>query len=110
MFQSDPVQPPHSVFRESHCCRLPDRGCPSITESAVEPPLDQPPSYRRSEPRRCLLRYGAAGETAHWSVPDEGLAERFSAPCLMVRQSVGADLTAPSRVTRRPVRWRTAPA
>lgn len=35
MFQLEPVQLDHSVFRDSHCCCEPDLTCPSIFVSAM---------------------------------------------------------------------------
>jgi len=39
MFQFAPFQPPHSVFREIHCCWGPEATLSSITESDIQPPL-----------------------------------------------------------------------
>ena len=42
MFQFDPVQLRHSLLREIHCCCEPESMLPSISESAIQPPLAQP--------------------------------------------------------------------
>ncbi len=79
MFQLAPDQPPHSVLREIHCCWVPGSTFPSILESAMNPPLAQPPSSSRRSPRTCIRRYGAACDTAQRSAPEAGVTERFSA-------------------------------
>jgi hypothetical protein len=104
MFQLDPVQLPISELRVSHCCCEPERTCPSILESAIRPPLDQPPSSRARLPRRCMRRYGAACDTAHRSVPPVGVTDRFSASrqkfCVALPPNQSASVcTAPLIVT-----------
>ncbi|ARZ67077.1 hypothetical protein SMD11_1416 [Streptomyces albireticuli] len=104
MFQVAPVQPANSLSRESHCCWVPDRTRPSISESARKPPLDQPPSSRSRSPRMCTRRSGAACETAQRFAPESGRTERFSAErqkfwvALPWNQSASAR-TAPRTVT-----------
>ncbi len=44
MFQLEPDQEPIRLFLARNCCWLPDWICPSILESEMKPPLDQPPS------------------------------------------------------------------
>jgi hypothetical protein len=80
MFQFEPDQLPHWSLRDSHCCCEPERTCPSIFESARNPPLDQPPSSSCMLPMTCIRRNGAAWETAQVSVPDGGRTAMFSAP------------------------------
>src|SRR5689334_17440592 len=115
MFQFEPVQLPHWVLRDNHCCWEPERTWPSITESAMKPPLDQPPSSSCRLPRTCILRYGAACDTAQRSLPPVGLTDRFSASrqkfCVALpwNQSASA-CTAPLIVTSsgdrpRPATW-----
>ena len=43
MFQLAPVQLPHSLLREIHCCCGPAPTLPSMSESDIHPPLAQPP-------------------------------------------------------------------
>ncbi len=56
MFQLDPFQLPSWELRVSHCCCDPERTCPSIFVSAMNPPLDQPPSLSSRSPRTCMRR------------------------------------------------------
>src|SRR5438034_4359321 len=63
MFQFPPRQLPNSVFRENHCCCEPESTCPSILQSAMKPPLDQPPSERRTSPFTCVRRIAVPCET-----------------------------------------------
>jgi hypothetical protein len=51
MFQFDPRHPPMWLLRANHCCCVPDRTVPSILQSAMNPPLDQPPSSSARSPR-----------------------------------------------------------
>src|ERR1051326_8745029 len=80
IFQLAPFHLPHSAFRESHCCCDPELTWPSILQSAMKPPLDQPPSQRFKSPLTCTRRSAVACETAQifmfWS--SVGLTERFS--------------------------------
>ena len=58
---------------------MPDWIWPSILESAMKPPEDQPPSESARLPRTCIRRYGAACDTAHRSRPPVGVTDRPSA-------------------------------
>ena len=70
MFQLAPVQLPHSLLREIHCCCGPAPTLPSMSESDIHPPLAQPPFWCRTmSPITCIRRKGAACETAHCIVP-----------------------------------------
>src|SRR5476649_821629 len=79
MFQPLPVQLPNCELRVNHCCCPPELTWLSIFESAMKPPLDQPPSSRTRLPRTCMRRNGEACETAHFSVPPLGTTAMFSA-------------------------------
>src|SRR5882724_5235148 len=78
-FQFDPLQLPIAELRVRNCCCEPDWICPSILESAMKPPDDQPPSESARLPRTCIRRYGAACDTAQRSSPSPGVTERPSA-------------------------------
>ena len=82
MFQFAPFQLPHSAFLENHCCCEPEFTWPSILQSAIKPPLDQPPSQRLRSPLTCTRRNAVACDTAQmlmfWSWV--GVTERFSTP------------------------------
>src|SRR5437899_4911256 len=80
MFHEPPFQLPHSVLRENHCCWDPEFTCPSIRESAMNPPLDQPPSHKFKAPLTCTRRIAVACETAQILVPPStvGVTLRFS--------------------------------
>jgi hypothetical protein len=80
MFQFAPVQLPHSVFREIHCCWGPAPTLPSIRSSDIQPPLAHPPFWWSTiSPRTCMRRNGTACETAHFMVPPVGVTEKPSA-------------------------------
>ena len=80
MFQLAPVQLPHSLLREIHCCCGPAPTLPSTSESDIHPPLAQPPFWWSTMlPRTCMRRNGTACETAHCMVPPVGVTEKPSA-------------------------------
>ena len=59
MFQLAPVQLPHSLLREIHCCCGPAPTLPSMSESDIQPPLAQPPFWCSTmSPRMCMRRKG----------------------------------------------------
>src|SRR6202789_3419844 len=77
MFQFAPVQLPHSLFLEIHCCCGPAPTLPSISESDIHPPLAHPPFWCSTiSPRTCIRRNGTACETAHCIVPPAGVIEK----------------------------------
>ena len=81
MFQLAPVQLPHSLLREIHCCCGPAPTLPSMTESDIQPPLAQPLFWWSTMlPRTCMRRNGTAWETAHCMVPPVGVTEKPSTP------------------------------
>src|SRR5688572_13082992 len=81
MFQFEPVQLPHCVLREIHCCCVAEFTFPSTSTSDIQPPLDQPLFWLSfMPPRTCMRRKGTAWETAHWMVPLLGSMEKPSAP------------------------------
>ena len=55
-FQFEPFHDPICELRVKNCCWDPDWICPSIFESAMNPPEDQPPSDRARFPRTCIRR------------------------------------------------------
>ena len=66
MFQLAPVQLPHSLLREIHCCCGPESTLPSMRVSDIQPPLAQPPFWWSTMlPSTCMRRKGTAWETAH---------------------------------------------
>src|SRR5215471_17872725 len=74
MFQFAPVQLPHSLLREIHCCCGPAPTFPSTIESDIQPPLAHPPFWCSTmSPFTCIRRNGAACETAHCIVPPLGV-------------------------------------
>src|SRR5712671_5714689 len=81
MFHAPPVQLPNAVFLESHCCWVPELVWPSIFESAMNPPLDHPPSDRFKSPLIWTRRNAVPWETAQISTCSScvGVTERFSA-------------------------------
>src|ERR1700677_1289248 len=50
MFHVPPVQVPTSEFLVNHCCCVPPSSLPSILQSAINPPLAQPPVERLTSP------------------------------------------------------------
>src|SRR5512141_1161951 len=80
MFQLAPVQVPHSLLRDNHCCCEPEFTRPSILQSAIKPPLDQPPSHRFRSPRTWTRRRAVACETAQMFTfsSSVGVTARFS--------------------------------
>src|SRR3954447_20373337 len=64
MFQFPPRQLPQSQLRENHCCCEPELTWPSILQSAMNPPLDQPPSQRCRLPLTCVRLIAAPCDTA----------------------------------------------
>src|SRR5687767_2041073 len=81
MFQFDPVQLPHWVLREIHCCWVAELTLPSTSTSDIQPPLDQPLFWLSfMPPRTCMRRNGTACDTAHCMVPLVGWIEKPSAP------------------------------
>ena len=77
MFQFAPVQLPHSLLREIHCCCGPAPTLPSTTVSDIHPPLAQPPFWCSTMlPRTCMRRNGTACDTAHCIVPPVGVTEK----------------------------------
>src|SRR5580698_5562028 len=81
MFHAPPVQLPNAVFLESHCCCVPEFARPSIFESAMNPPLDQPPSENVKSPLTWTRRNAVPCETAQILTLSScvGVTERFSA-------------------------------
>ena len=80
MFQLEPVQLPHSLLREIHCCWVPESTLPSTAVSDIQPPLAQPRCWWSTKlPRTCIRRRGAACATAHCMVPPVGVTEKPSA-------------------------------
>src|SRR5580658_4663373 len=80
MFQFEPVQLPHSLLREIHCCCEPEPTFPSTSESDIHPPLAHPLCWCSTRsPRMCIRRNGTACETAHCIVPPAGVTENPSA-------------------------------
>ena len=82
MFQLLPIQRPQSALRESHCCCVPELTCPSILQSAMNPPLAQPPSQSATLPWKCTRRRAVPCETAQTFTLSSrvGVTARFSAP------------------------------
>src|SRR4030095_2390231 len=87
MFQFEPVQLPHWVLREIHCCWVAELTLPSTSESDIQPPLDQPLSGlgfmppRTSMRRRTSTRRPAtACETTDCMTPLEGVIAKPSVP------------------------------
>ena len=81
MFQFEPVQLPHWVLREIHCCWVAELTLPSTSASDIQPPLDQPLFWLSfMPPRTCMRRKGTACETAHCMTPLEGVIAKPSAP------------------------------
>src|SRR3954454_10808136 len=103
MFQFPPRQLPHSALRENHCCCEPEFTWPSILQSAMNPPLDQPPSERIRFPFTCVRRSAVPCETAHTLTFSSrvGVTERFSTHrqklqvALLFRIHFALDRTAP---------------
>ena len=54
------------------CCE-PEIIVPSILESDIKPPLDQPPSKSTKLPFICMRRKGVAWDVAHLLVPPSGV-------------------------------------
>ena len=80
MFQLEPVHFPHCVFREIHCCCVPEFTSPSTIVSDIHPPLAHPRSwFRRMPPCTCMRRNATACDTAHCIVPPAGSTAKFSA-------------------------------
>src|ERR1039458_2842731 len=101
MFQLAPVQLPHSLLREIHCCWLPDPTLPSTRESDIQPPLAQPLFWWSTMlPRTCMRRKGTACETAHCMTPVGGVTDRPSAALQKVTR---AALPRPGPACRPPV-------
>src|SRR5580692_2482896 len=108
MFQFEPCQFPRLSFLVRNCCCDPELIWLSMVVSAMNPPLDHPPSSSWIDPFTCARRNDVPWETAHTSVPLSmawvGTTAKFSA----VRQKLQValppiqsafDLTAPVMVT-----------
>ena len=98
MFQFDPCQFDRSTFRVRYCCCEPELIWVSIFESAMKPPLAQPPlSSSTIEPFTWMRRSAVPWDVAQTSVPLSiaavGTTARFSA----VRQKLHVALSAPSQ-------------
>src|SRR3954468_24621221 len=104
MFQLPPTQRDHSALRDNHCCCDPELTVPSMIESAMNPPLDHPPSHRFRFPLMCMRRNAVACETAQTitSPSTLGVTERFSTQrqklhvALLFRIQRALDRTAPT--------------
>src|SRR5665811_1650218 len=75
IFQFPPFHPPMYVFLKKYCCCEPELIVPSILESAMNPPLDQPPSSSTRFPLICMRRNGVACDVAHRLVPLGGVTD-----------------------------------
>src|SRR5262245_37266823 len=96
MFQLDPCQLVRSTLRVRYCCCEPLVIWVSMSESAMNPPLDQPPlSSSTMDPRTCARRSQVPCDTAQTSLPSsmlpEGAMARFSA----ARQKLQVALSLP---------------
>src|SRR5574340_886300 len=80
MFHAPPFHLPHWAFLDSHCCCDPELTWPSIRQSAMNPPLDQPLSHRFISPLTWTRRSAVAWETAQTLTLRScvGMTERFS--------------------------------
>src|SRR5580692_982074 len=80
IFQTPPFQRSQSEFLESHCCCEPEFTWPSISQSAMNPPLDHPWSQRFKFPFICVRRRAVPCETAQTLTLASrvGVTERFS--------------------------------
>ena len=116
MFQLEPVQLPHSLLREIHCCCEPESTLPSMSESDIQPPLAQPPFWWSTRlPRMCMRRKGTACETAHCMVPPVGVTEKPSTArqkvqVALLRGRLASEWTLPVMWTASGVRRGRAPA